>query len=73
MTTRMPCGWSNQPENECAGDICTVCKGYIVQNYVNECPFVSSFETKSQFEHLISADERYFIIQHRSKLEDVKS
>lgn len=67
MTTRIPCGWSNQPD---AGDICAVCKGYIVQDNVNECPFISSFETRSQFEHLISADERYFVIQHHRKLEE---
>ena len=69
MAEREDCKWRRNPISE---PVCRVCRGWIVLNNELHCPFSGvrggvPGDTKPEFQHLITADERLFSVQLRMK------
>ena len=65
MSERRNCQWmKNDRFRGFKEESCNICKGYVVVNDRETCPFESiTYTLIPHLQHLVTADERYYSIQ----------
>ena len=66
MTERRACEWQHNPISD---PVCHRCLGWIVLNNELHCPFETLGNPKPQYQHLVTAFERYYAIQLKLRAE----
>ncbi len=69
MAERAFCKWTKK---DIADPICHICKGWVVIDNVAKCPFTVCGAPKPEYQHLITADERFASIRLMRAMEVVE-
>lgn len=69
MAERAFCQWT---ENDIAEPVCHFCKGWVVIDNAKMCPFTTGGAPKPEYQHLITADERFASIRLMKAMEVVE-
>jgi hypothetical protein len=70
MPKRTSCKWKRFDGP--GRSVCEVCKGYLHIDGVDHCPYHMDGVPRAEFQHLITAEERYFTIQQLRKLKEYR-
>lgn len=72
MANRRPCKWKSYPRRSSTGKICSVCKGKLVVDNEEGCPFIWDYGINPKYQHLITAEERFYSISQLRKIEEIR-
>ena len=72
MAHRTPCNWMSYPRRSATEGICSVCLGHIKVDGIEYCPFMGKYTINPEFQHLLTAEERYYSISQLRKLEELR-